>query len=55
MSTAALLITGKLPGKPRHTGQVWLLGERPKAALQPQNIFDFVRSWAWTSTPITTS
>ena len=28
------------------SGQAWLFGMVPKAALQPQKIFDRVRSWA---------
>src|SRR3990170_6994509 len=54
-STAFLLRTGKTPGRPRQTGQVWELGASPNRVLQPQKIFDAVRSWACTSSPITAS
>jgi hypothetical protein len=40
---------------PRQTGQVWLLGAPPNVVEQLQKIFDFVKSWAWTSSPITGS
>ncbi|GIW54433.1 MAG: hypothetical protein KatS3mg082_0837 [Nitrospiraceae bacterium] len=40
---------------PRHTGQVCVFGGSPNAVPQAQNIFDRVRNWAWTSTPMMTS
>src|SRR4051812_16712327 len=40
---------------PRHTGQTWVLGSAPNAALQPQKIFVAVSSWAWISRPMTAS
>jgi len=48
-------MTGKAPGNPKHTGQVFELGSSPKRVEQPQNIFDSVLSWAWISSPITAS
>ena len=43
-STAFALTTGSAPGRPRHTGQVWVFGSAPNSVEQPQNIFDFVLS-----------
>jgi hypothetical protein len=54
-SIAAWLITGKLPGWPEHTGQIWVLVSAPKALAHEQNILLLVKSWAWTSNPITDS
>ena len=54
-STAPLFSTGSAPGRPRHTGQTCVFGFAPNAALQPQKIFDAVRSWAWISSPMTGS
>src|SRR5579864_6198729 len=54
-STALRLSTGSAPGRPRHTGQTWVLGAAPNAALHPQKILDAVRSCAWISRPITGS
>ena len=54
-STEVLFNTGKTPGMPRHTGQVWVLGSAPNFAEQGQKSLDLVRSWAWTSSPITVS
>ena len=54
-STTCLFNTGRDPGMPVHTGQVWLLGAPPKAVEQPQKIFVFVANSTWTSSPITVS
>ena len=55
-STARLLMTGSAPGRPRQTGQTWVFGGAPSYAVeQPQNIFEAVRSWQWTSMPMTAS
>ena len=57
-STARRLITGKVPGIPRQTGQTRVrLVRSPGGADvgQPQNIFDSVRSWACTSMPMIVS
>jgi hypothetical protein len=55
-STARRLITGSAPGSPRQTGQTWLFGRAPSYAVEhEQNIFDAVRSWQCTSTPMTAS
>src|SRR5882724_11852346 len=53
ISTARLLRTGRVPGRPRHTGQTLVLGGSPKRVEQPQKIFVRVRSWTWTSRPMT--
>src|SRR5712692_11898473 len=55
ISTARLFSTGRVPGKPRHTGQTLVFGGSPKRVEQPQKIFVLVRSWTWTSRPITGS
>jgi hypothetical protein len=55
-STARLLMTGSVPGMPRQTGQTWLFGAAPAySAEQPQNILLAVKSWEWTSSPMTAS
>src|SRR5271169_385653 len=54
-STASRFSTGSEPGSPRHTGQTLLLGGAPKAAEHEQKILLRVRSWTWTSSPITGS
>src|SRR5436190_23026244 len=54
-SIAALFATGRLPGRPRQTGQVWVLGSAPNAVGQPQNIFVRVPSSTCVSSPITGS
>ena len=43
-SNAFLFKTGRVPGIPVQTGQVWVLGAPPNAVEQPQNIFVFVAS-----------
>ncbi len=44
-SMARLLMTGKEPGKARHTGHTWVFGGLPnQSAEQEQNILDRVRS-----------
>ena len=53
--TAWALVTGSVPGRPRQTGQVRVLGSSPKLSAQPQNIFVRVLSWTWISRPITGS
>src|SRR5437879_53535 len=55
ISTARLFRTGRVPGRPRHTGQTLVFGGSPKRVEQPQKIFVFVRSWTWTSRPMTGS
>ena len=55
-SMAALFGTGRAPGRPRHTGQVCVLGAAPNSSLQPQNIFVVrVVSSVWISRPMTAS
>ena len=52
-------MTGSVPGMPRQTGQTRVFGSSgcpPGAAVgQAQNIFEAVRSWAWTSMPMIVS
>src|SRR6266700_5698821 len=52
-STALRFSTGSAPGNPRHVGQTCVFGSPPYLFTQPQNAFDSVRSWTWTSSPIT--
>src|SRR5690606_23415883 len=48
--------TGRLPGRPRQTGQTFTLGSSPNpSAEQPQNSFVSVRRARWTSRPMTGS
>src|SRR5271157_3383160 len=54
-STARRFSTGSGPGNPRHTGQTFVLGGSPKRVEQPQKILVRVRSWTWTSSPMTGS
>ena len=54
-SIAIRFTTGSEPGRPRQTGQTWLLGSAPKAVAQPQNILVLVPSSTWVSRPITGS
>src|SRR5882724_11923775 len=54
-STAFLFNTGKAPGRPRHTGQTLVLGADPNLVEHEQKILDTVRSWTWTSRPMTGS
>jgi hypothetical protein len=51
--TTSRFRTGSVPGNPRQTGHVAELGGAPTATGQAQKIFDFVRSCAWTSSPMT--
>src|SRR5262249_3619252 len=55
IATAARLRTGKAPGKPRHTGHVFMFGGSPNCVEQEQKSLEFVRSCAWHSRPITAS
>ena len=54
-STAASLSTGSEPGRPRQTGQTWVLGSAPNSLAQPQNILVAVDSSTCTSKPSTGS
>ena len=54
-STAARLVTGSAPGRPRQTGHTFELAAAPNSAGQPQNILLRVLSWMWHSSPITAS
>src|SRR5712671_1792375 len=53
--TTPRLSAGSAPGSPRHTGHTCVLGGAPNAVEQPQKILLFVRSCAWTSSPMTGS
>ena len=53
--TACALTTGSVPGWPRQTGQVCVLGGSPNDSAHEQNIFVFVLSWTWISRPMTGS
>src|SRR5258708_14051620 len=55
ISRGRLLSTGRVPGRPRQTGQTLVFGGSPKRVEQPQKIFVRVRSWTWTSRPMTGS
>src|SRR5215210_3331219 len=49
-------MTGSTPGMPKQIGQTWVFGGAPAySAEQPQNILLAVRSWEWTSSPMTAS
>ena len=43
------------PGRPRQTGQTLVFGSEPKLFAQPQKTLVAVRSWTWTSSPMTGS
>ena len=47
--------TGSMPGMAASTRLTWLFGSAPKAVAAPEKSFDWVMTWAWTSSPITTS
>src|SRR5262249_24671126 len=55
IATASRFKTGRAPGSPRQTGQVFELGGAPNLVEQPQKILVWVRSWTCTSRPITGS
>jgi len=46
---------GESAGRPRHTGQTLVFGGSPKRVEHPQKIFVRMRSWTWTSRPMTGS
>src|SRR5882724_12057124 len=54
-STALRFKTGNAPGNPRHTGQTWVFGAAPNCVEHEQKILVVVRSWTWTSRPMTGS
>ena len=55
-STAARLIVGRTPGRARQTGHVCVLGAASRGGTaQAQNILLAVRTWQWTSIPMTAS
>ena len=52
---ASRLGTGSVPGWPRHTGHVFVLGSAPNTFAHEQNIFVAVLSSTWHSSPMTVS
>src|SRR5690242_11894022 len=54
-SIATSLGTGSEPGRPRQTGQTWVLGSAPNPVGQPQNILVLVPSSTCVSRPMTGS
>src|SRR5579863_9963988 len=54
-STTLRFSTGRAPGRPRQTGQTFVLGGAPKRAEHEQKILVRVKSWTCTSSPITGS
>src|ERR1700716_4297777 len=48
-------MTGSMPGIAASTSETWLLGSPPNSVEAPENSFEFDVTWAWTSSPITTS
>ena len=55
-STACRLMVGSVPGNARQTGQVCVLGSASgDGTAHAQNILLAVRTWQWTSIPITAS
>ena len=47
------LSTGSAPGRPRQVGQVWVLGSPPYSLRSRRRPWTAVRSWTWTSSPMT--
>src|ERR1700690_4051647 len=54
-STAFALSTGRAPGRPRQTGQIFVFGSAPNLLAQPQNALEAVSNCTCTSSPITGS
>src|ERR1700760_739335 len=54
-STARSFRTGSAPGRPRHTGQIFVLGGAPNLFEQPQKALVLVSNCTWTSSPMTGS
>src|SRR5260370_38205818 len=52
ISTARLLSTGSVPGRPRQTEQTFVFGGSPNRGEQRKRIFGLVRGWTWTSRPM---
>ena len=46
-------MTGSVPGRPSETGSVCVFGGRPNSVPHAENILLSVRSWTWTSRPMT--
>jgi hypothetical protein len=49
------LITGSIPGMAASTRETCEFGSPPKAVEAPEKSFDCEVTWAWTSSPMTTS
>ncbi len=54
-STQTRLITGSMPGMAASTRLTCSFGPAPKPTAAPENSFDFEATWAWTSSPMTSS
>ena len=54
-ATASRFATGSTPGSAMSTAHACVLGAAPNAVAAPENIFDFVESWACVSSPMTVS
>src|SRR5258708_1976650 len=44
-----------MPGIAASTNETWLLGSPPNSVEAPENSFEFEVTWAWISSPMTTS
>src|SRR5262249_38848247 len=44
-----------MPGNAASTGETWVLGAAPNAVAAPEKSFASAVTWAWTSSPMTTS
>ena len=53
--THSRLGTGSMPGMAASTRLTWLLGSAPNAVAAPEKSLALEVTWAWTSSPITTS
>jgi len=51
----AFVENGERAGEPRQTGHTLEFGGSPNRVEQPQKILVLVRSWTWTSKPMTGS
>ena len=54
-ATHSRLITGSMPGNAASTKLTCVLGGAPKSVAAPENSFASLITWAWTSSPTTTS
>ena len=54
-ATQNSLMTGSMPGMAASTKATWLFGSAPKPVEAPEKSFAFEATWAWTSSPMTSS